>query len=453
MRSAKRILCCGLAATAAGLALGLTGCTAPHEKARVREPISAKRRAENVASFDYIWKTVRDKHWDATLNGVDWDAARAELRPKVASAKTDAEARAVMNELVKRLGQSHFGIIPEKMYERYTAVQSKREGGGNKAPGWSGVEARLRDGRILVTRVAEGSPAEEAGIKPGWVIEELDGHTADDLAKIAGSVALVARPETMLGLILKHRLGGYRGDVVKLALRDGAGALHHVDLKLAEAPGKLARIGELPPMPVETVVNTLSDGIGYFRLNAFLDPPRVMKVYREFLTDHASAPGIVIDMRGNLGGIILMSTGMMNYLIKKQGLRLGTMKMRDATRGTFEIPIVLNPRGTTYDGKVAVLIDELSISNAELFSAGLQDIGRARLFGSRSAGLALPSTVERLPNGDGFQFAFASYVSSSGALLEGNGVSPDEEVVDTSEGLLHGVDAPLAAAVAWIQSK
>jgi len=419
--------------------------------------MTATRRAQNLASFDFIWKTVRDKHWDATLNGVDWEAARAELRPKVASAKTDAEARAVMNELVSRLGESHFGIIPEKMYERYTEVQSKREGAnsdteGSKAPGWSGVEARLRDGRILVTRVAEGSPADEAGIKPGWVIEELDGHTADDLAKIAKSVALVARPETMLGLILKHRLGGDRGDVVKLTLRDGAGATHQVELTLAEAPGKLAQIGELPPMPVETEVKTLADGIGYFRLNAFLDPPRVMKIYREFLTDHASAPGIVIDMRGNLGGIILMSTGMMNYLIKQQGLKLGTMKMRDKTRGTFEIPIVLNPRGTTYDGKVAVLIDELSISNAELFSAGLQDIGRARLFGSRTAGLALPSTVQRLPNGDGFQYAFASYVSSSGAALEGNGVTPDVDVVDTRESLLRGVDAPLAAAVAWIES-
>jgi carboxyl-terminal processing protease len=62
----------------------------------------------------------------------------------------------------------------------------------------------------------------------------------------------------------------------------------------------------------------------------------------------------------------------------------------------------------------------------------------------------LPSIIERLPNGDGFQYAFANYVSESGAALEGNGVEPDVEVIPTREALLAGRDPALEAAVEWI---
>ena len=45
--------------------------------------LSASRRADHLAAFDQIWTTVRDRHWDPTLHGVDWDAAKRELRPRV----------------------------------------------------------------------------------------------------------------------------------------------------------------------------------------------------------------------------------------------------------------------------------------------------------------------------------------------------------------------------------
>jgi carboxyl-terminal processing protease len=66
-------------------------------------------------------------------------------------------------------------------------------------------------------------------------------------------------------------------------------------------------------------------------------------------------------------------------------------------------------------------------------------------------GAALPSVVERLPNGDGFQYAFANYVSRGGEVLEGVGVVPDVEVEPSRESLLQGTDAALDAAVAWIR--
>jgi C-terminal processing protease CtpA/Prc len=68
-------------------------------------------------------------------------------------------------------------------------------------------------------------------------------------------------------------------------------------------------------------------------------------------------------------------------------------------------------------------------------------------------GAVLPSAIEKLPNGDGFQFAFANYVSEGGEVLEGTGVVPNTEVVPTRKALLQGRDPVLEAAIAWIRAQ
>jgi carboxyl-terminal processing protease len=100
-----------------------------------------------------------------------------------------------------------------------------------------------------------------------------------------------------------------------------------------------------------------------------------------------------------------------------------------------------------------VLVDGLSASGAEVFSGGLQDLARARIFGSRTMGAVLAGQIERLPNGDGFMYVFAGYLSASGRVLEGVGVEPDEQVSPSREALLDGRDLPLEAALSWIRSQ
>jgi len=69
------------------------------------------------------------------------------------------------------------------------------------------------------------------------------------------------------------------------------------------------------------------------------------------------------------------------------------------------------------------------------------------------AGAALPSRIERLPNGDGFQYAMANYISRSGRQLEGNGVIPDVNVPADRKALSEGRDPVLEAALRWLQTE
>ena len=64
--------------------------------------------------------------------------------------------------------------------------------------------------------------------------------------------------------------------------------------------------------------------------------------------------------------------------------------------------------------------------------------------------MALPSLIDKLPNGDRFQYAFATYVDAKDRTLEGDGVTPDEKVTLSKDDLLSGKDAVLEAAIKWI---
>ena len=73
---------------------------------------AADRTAVNLDTFDRAWTLIADTHWDPELGGLDWKAVRDELRPRAAAARSDRELREVIEEMLGRLGQSHFALLP-----------------------------------------------------------------------------------------------------------------------------------------------------------------------------------------------------------------------------------------------------------------------------------------------------------------------------------------------------
>jgi len=420
-------------------AIGLTLAAAPSLLAQetAAETITDERRAEHIASFDQVWRTVLDRRWEGDFDVAAWEAARDELRPRVEAAETDEAAREVIEALLMRLSKSHYGIIPREAYEVLEA-----DGGGS---GSTGMTVRLRHGEMLVVDVREGSAADDAGVEPGWIITSIGEASSETILEAAQQAEGVQRLETIVAIVALRRLRGPEGEPVAIEAIDHDGRTRAVELVRGPAPGEPVNFGNLPETRLHIESRTLEGGAGYFTLNAFLDPPRVMREFQSFIEAHRDAPGLILDMRGNMGGIVAISMGMGGWLVTERNLYLGTMRFPG-----MELRLVLNPRGRPYTGPVAVLIDEMSISNAELLAAGLRDIERARLFGARTAGLLLPSTVETLPNDDGFQYAIAGYDSASGESPEGVGVAPDERVIETPDSLRAGDDPVLRAALRWI---
>jgi carboxyl-terminal processing protease len=165
-----------------------------------------------------------------------------------------------------------------------------------------------------------------------------------------------------------------------------------------------------------------------------------------------SSDGIVIDLRGNPGGLAAMIMGIAGHFVGER-IPLGVMKTRDAELRFTVNPRIVNSAGQRVDvfrGPVAILVDALTGSASECFAGGMQSIGRARVFGQTSMGQALPALFDRLPNGDVLIHALGDFVTAKGTRLEGRGVIPDEPVPLTREDLAAGRDRPLEAALAWI---
>lgn len=476
----------------------LVGCATP-----ARTPIAA---TQSVATFDAAWEIVRDEHFDSELNGVDWNAVRAELRPQAAKARSVDELRAVLSEMLARLGQSHFTIIPgegraEIVADRAPttalassaaeAPRSEDDSGLDGAvaaasgsapgavpaaetpveagPGVSGIDIAIVEGAPMVLRVSPDLPGARSGVLVGWRLVSVNGMSADAVIEpIRHALSAERNPESPSARELRARLAtagaallsGNAGDRLEMVFADASGAERQVSLALAEAPFGSTKFGNLPPLPVEVdariVEIPVAGGkpvrIGVLAFNIWMTG--ASDAIDRAVDSMRSCDGIILDLRGNPGGMGAMSMGVAGHFLREP-TSLGSMIGRD---NTLEFKSI--PRKVSADGKrvrpyatkpLAILVDARSASTSEVFAAGLQELGRARVFGETSAGMALPAQARQLPNGDVLLHAVADFVTPNGTRIEGRGVVPDEAVAASRAELARGEDSALAAATRWIE--
>lgn len=182
-------------------------------------------------------------------------------------------------------------------------------------------------------------------------------------------------------------LNGTVGSSTRMSFQTGGGK--HVTAEIARRvpPGAVVRFGNLPPEHVSFEHRKLPNGAGYIRLNLFLDPVVVMPELENALKEFSTAPGIVLDLRNNPGGLGVMAMGIAGWFVSNQGLRLGTMTGR-GLHMNFEI----NPRLEAYTGRLAILVNSGSASTTEILAQGLRDLGGARIFAKTTGGIDSPAS-------------------------------------------------------------
>ena len=409
-----------------------------------KEPfLTPAQKQLNLQSFEYAWQTVNDTYWDPEFGGVNWQAVHDELRPRIEQTTQMSEDRALMEDMISRLGVSHFAIVPAVIYEIMDA-----DAGEGILDGTAGLDLRVLDLHALVTSVFPDSPAALAGVRPGWEIIRIgETDVAGRLQEVGKELEDNPRRAALLSDGVLSRLEGRIGDTLNVAFLDGDDRVVELDIQLVEKKGRKSKAANLPGTYIWIDTERLPGDVGYIAFNGFLDPPYVMQKYNEAMASFLDAKGVIVDLRGNGGGLGAMAMGMMGWLVQ-QRQHPGTLYLRG-----HELKFLIEPRATNYTGPVVVLIDGLSGSASEFFAGILKDIGRAHIVGSRSAGAVLGARLERLPNGDGFLYAAVNYVAQSGVVLEGVGVIPDTEVIPTRAALLDGTDPALEAALEWIQAQ
>ncbi len=398
-----------------------------------------------VATFDSAWGIIARTYWDTTYNGVDWAAVRDTLRPRAAAARTTPELRLVLTDMLSRLGQSHFAIIPREAVAGDAADASSR---GDASPG---ITVRWVEGAPVVWRVDPDSPAARAGIVPGELVAAIDGRPAGQPASAADAGVDPRRLAWQRVTAVHRRLAGPAGELVRVTL-DRDGATRTVRLARVPPPGRAVRFGNLPP--VEAAVATERHQVegrtvGVVRFNVWM--PGIIPALDSAVDALRGADAIVLDLRGNPGGVVGMAMGLAGQFVDTLA-PLGTMRQRGNTLRVVAFPRRVDTRQqlvTPFAGPLALVVDEQSFSTSEIFAAGLQGLGRARVFGVTTGGQALPSVPEPLPSGDLLYHAIGDFTAVTGRPVEGPGVTPDVEVRLTRRALLAGEDPALDAAIRW----
>jgi carboxyl-terminal processing protease len=426
--------------------------------APTKEAVAADRTALRKSILDAAWTTVRDKHYDKTLGGVDWNAVRARYEPLALGAPSEAAFYRALNQMIGELGQSHMTITgpgaddeddAEELAEPGEAPSSGPPAAAPTAGsvGDPGLTVRVIEGQPTISAVRSGSAAERAGLQPGFVVTHIAGRELKTTTDSARSLRPVEERFAIRRLAMR-RLMGVPGTRVTVRYRDNADKPGQAVLVRDEPATRPVRLGYLPPLFPEVHVRQQGD-VAIVSFNIFLVQPVLAEIKRAI--DAFAGRGVhklILDLRGNPGGHAAMAIPIAARLVSAP-LLLGTVQFRDFTQ-----KLVANPEAgvAPFEGPVAILTDEGTASASEILAAGLQEAKRAVVVGDSTLGAVLPSVIQALPGGAVMQYVVADFKTPKGVLLEGRGVQPDKRVLETRAALRTGRDPVLDAALVAVRA-
>ncbi len=296
-----------------------------------------------------------------------------------------------------------------------TSSGARRE---SKPAGYSGVGIVL-DLEVhppVVVEVIDDTPAQRAGLRRGDILMEIDGR----------STVTMPPQEVVV------RLRGLPGTTVAVRLRRGGGEFTVTLVREIIALGKTTfrRVGVVGYLKLES----FDEGVG----------DEVLAVVAEL--QRQGARGIILDLRGNPGGLLDEAVVVASVFLPRGALttlvdRAGKRSMVAVTTGGFK-----------FSGPVAVLVDRLTASAAEMVAGALADAGHA-VVGSRSYGKGTVQVLRRLPGGAILQLTVAQYLTPSGAVVDGRGIAPTIEAEPGDAALGSDDDGVVRAALRWLESR
>lgn len=384
--------------------------------------ISKLDRERALGILDNVSKGIQENYYGPKLNGVDWDAAIAKAKVKIAQANSLNDALAQVAVAVSALNDSHTTFRPP---HRPFSLDF-------------GFQYQMIWSRCFVTHVKSGSDAEAKGLKAGQELLSIDGVTPHrpNLWSIEYlNYVLDPRPEMMVEvqgpaeekkkLIVEAKVTS----MSDLAYRPGAGILYD----LIRKDENLEHLMRMQWVQMGDVVILKFPWFYYDADTFYVLGGKIHK-----------AKALIVDLRGNSGGAEETLTYFVGMFFDQD------LKMFDRVQRKKTVPRIAKSEHHIYfPGKLIVLVDSESASAAELFARIMQLEKRATVIGDRSSGLVMEaSNFDFFSSGVdyGAEITIANLIMSDGKSLEHRGVNPDETLFPDPSDLAAGRDPVLAHA-------
>lgn len=261
------------------------------------------------------------------------------------------------------------------------------------------------DGTVTVISPIKGSPADRAGVESGDKILKINGK--DFSAEKINEASKEMR--------------GEKGTTVKILL------LKKKNLKTEEVEIKREEI------KIDSIIKDKIGDLGYIGITMFDEETGrdFVKALNELTSE--GVKGIILDMRGNPGGVVDAAVEIGEAILPKTSF----VTLKD-NKG--EVVQDYKIDDSYNDIKMVVLVNEGSASASEILAGAIRDLDRAKIIGKTSYGKGVVQNVMSLPGGDGLKLTTSEYFTPSGKSINKKGIVPDIEVdlPDDVEGI--GID-------------
>ena len=252
--------------------------------------------------------------------------------------------------------------------------------------------------RVVVVEPSEGHPAAEAGLKAGDIILEINGK----------EMVQEDRTQNELTEYVSSNLRGEPGTICAIKIDRPTSDSTYVPMEIKVTRGTI----RTNPIPY---YNMLNDSVGYIYISTFSMEGCSKEVKKALIElKQQGATSLVIDLRGNGGGLLSEAVKVVNFFVPKGKeivVTKGKFKQMDNSYRTTSEPVDL-------EMPLAVLVDGSTASAAEILSGALQDLDRAVIVGNRTYGKGLVQTLRYLPFNSSMKITTAKYYIPSGRCVQ-----------------------------------
>ena len=356
-------------------------------------------RVSSQKLFDSTWQIIRDNFYDPTLNHQVWSKWKNHYHGKI---KTEDDAKVAINSMLASLDDPYSKYMSKDEYaEQNTSISSKITG--------IGVNIATISGKIKIINVVDGTPAQAANLQPDDIILEINGQNVNGLP-LADVANLVRGPENTF-----------------------------VDLLILRNKDKFTKRILRKEIKIKTVKSSVDKNIGYIQITSFIGSTTPNE-FLEALEKTKKTDGLILDLRGNTGGLLPNAIFIANLFIQEGKL------VSIVGRNGYKYDIQAQDTDLDINKPMIVLVDGGSASASEILSGALKDYNKAKLLGTKTYGKGMVQKIYPMPNETGLNLTIAKYLTPSGTDINKKGIAPDYEVQFTPDDIEKNNDVQLNTA-------
>lgn len=349
--------------------------------------------------FDKSWSTIRAEYYDPNFNHQKWVRWKNHYQGKI---KTEEDAKVAIETMLASLDDPYSRFLTKQEFsEQNTSISSKISG--------IGVNIVNDAGKIRIISVIEETPAQFADLKPDDVILAIDSKKVSGLS-LAEVSNLVKGPANTF-----------------------------VSLDILRNNEKLSKKVIRKEIKIKTVKSNLDKEIGYIQISSFISNSTPNE-FLEALENTHDSKGLIIDLRGNTGGLLTNAIFIANLFIDKGKL------VSIVGRNGYKYDIMAQDTNFQVEKPIILLVNGSSASASEILSGAMKDYHKAKIIGTKTYGKGMVQKIIPMPNETGLNLTIAKYLTPKGKDINKKGISPDVEVHFTRQDIEQKQDIQLETA-------